>query len=168
MATAAASSEESQNLKHVCTQCYKAATKKCSACCGAPNADQSIVDTQWYCGTECQKADWINHKSACKIAQTRKMLYRAGHTLQMGICMYREELFDLFIESVERKDGDIVLVEGWYDSPDLFFPFPSSLFPDEDEKRAVLLHQCCDDAPAYMYKLILMMLQGKSNMCSCL
>ncbi len=82
--------------------------------------------------------------------------------------MYREELFDLFIESVERKDGDIVLVEGWYDSPDLFFPFPSSLFPDEDEKRAVLLHQCCDDAPAYMYKLILMMLQGKSNMCSCL
>lgn len=149
-------------LTHACAQCHQYATKSCSACNGARDQNGGRVNTQWYCGTECQKAHWPNHRSACKAAPARRMLYRAGSTLQMALFMYREKFFDKFIETVERRDGEVILVEGWY-SPDLFYPFPDFCFHSEDEKRAALLFRCCEDALTWMHKLILSMLQGLST-----
>ena len=76
--------------------------------------------------------------------------------------MYREELFDKLIEGVERTDGRMVLMEGWYNEPIIFYPFPEALFTDENEKKAALLFMMCEEASAYLHKFILLMLNGKS------
>jgi len=52
--TARKASKETNELKK-CLVCKSPANKRCSAC--------YLV---WYCGAECQRGDWSNHKSACK------------------------------------------------------------------------------------------------------
>lgn len=41
--------------KRVCASCGAKGEKRCSVC-----------RTTWYCGRDCQKADWAGHKQSCK------------------------------------------------------------------------------------------------------
>jgi hypothetical protein len=39
-----------------------------SPCCNRPASSQcSVCLKEWYCGSECQKADWKKHKLICKV-----------------------------------------------------------------------------------------------------
>ncbi len=144
---------------HPCANCQKDATKNCSACREAPDANGGQVEATWYCGLDCQQAHWGNHKIVCKALQQRKILYRAGETAQLLFYTYREIVFDKLIVKVERKGNEISLYEGEYED-DCFIPFPAALFPDEREKQAVLTYLACGDALGYLHEVLKIMLKG--------
>ena len=142
-----------------CARCGKQAQKMCSACQGAPEGEGGHVDIR-YCGANCQKDDWENHKKMCRAFQYRKILYRAAETAQALFYDYRETVFDRKIARVERIGNEMLLYEGRYHE-DCFIPFPTSLFPNEDDKKAVLTHMACTDAYGYMDVVLNAMLKGK-------
>ncbi|KAL9003550.1 MAG: hypothetical protein Q9188_003591 [Gyalolechia gomerana] len=92
---------------------------------------------------------------------SRKVLYRAAETAQELFYVYREVVFDKHIVKAERKGNEMILYEGRYE--ECFVPFPSSLFPDEKEKKAVLTYLACGDAYAYMDAVLKTMLEGISS-----
>jgi hypothetical protein len=56
---AAANKGKGKKSPHVCFRCGKASVK-CRSCGQCHRA--------WYCGRDCQRADWPRHKSACRAA----------------------------------------------------------------------------------------------------
>jgi len=65
---------ESHSKCNVCKTKFKP-TKKCNGC--------FII---WYCGTECQKTDWTQHKGLCQRTKSQYMIGKHGG-VQMGtIC----------------------------------------------------------------------------------
>lgn len=146
---------------HVCVNCDKPATQSCSACRGSPNSEGGLVGPTWYCSSECQKINRPAHKDICKRREVRKILYRAGSTVEAAFEKYREELFDKSIKAIERNGKNVMLVDGYYNTKDCIFPFSLALFPDEGEKRAVLMYLTCEDAYASMHNTIKMLLKGK-------
>lgn len=54
-ANAAAADIQRDQHKHICAGCGGKGEKRCSVC-----------RTTWYCGVDCQKADWAQHKKSCK------------------------------------------------------------------------------------------------------
>ena len=66
--------------------------------------------------------------------------------------MFREGLFDKSVVKVERKGEVMNLYEE--NDTDLILPFPSHLFPDEREKKAVLVYLTCEESVGYMHQLI--------------
>ena len=155
-------STNTNNESKLCAKCNNTATKACSACRGAPNSEGTLAVTTWYCSAECQTTDRAAHKDICKAREARKILYRAGSTAQAAFAKYREEMFDKSLKAVNRKGKSIVLVDNYYKTEDIIFPFPSALFPDSGEKQAVLMFMTCNDAYFVMHNSIKMLLKGKS------
>lgn len=91
--------------------------------------------------------------------QERKILYRAGDTVQLLFYMYREIVFDKLIAKVEKKENEILLYEGFYED-DCIIPFPAAYFPGEREKQAMLTYMACDDAVGYMHEVLKVMVKG--------
>ena len=73
---------------------------------------------------------------------------------------YREVAFERLINKVERKGRTLYLYEGDYTWRCLV-PFPAAMFPNEEEKRAVLMYKTCNDAVAFMHTMMKVMLEGK-------
>lgn len=82
--------------------------------------------------------------------------------------MYREKLFDKYIERIEKRDGRLVLYEGQYKTlvtaqTDCLIPFPDNLCQTPEEKLSVLAHLSCDDASAWLHDILKYILVGKST-----
>ena len=73
--------------------------------------------------------------------------------------MFREGFFDKSVVKVERKDDAMYLYEE--NNTDLILPFPSHLFPDKQERKAVLMYLTCEESVAYMHQSIKALLKGK-------
>lgn len=65
----------------------------CKACKAMPNATDGQVSSAGYCGAECQKAHWTEHKARCKAAQARQALYRAGGMAQQIFYLYTKTIY---------------------------------------------------------------------------
>jgi hypothetical protein len=61
------------SVTRTCLLCSKEAANKCGRC-----------KTVWYCGTECQKADWKHHKVLCQPNADGKVVYTTTATLRPG------------------------------------------------------------------------------------
>lgn len=148
---------------HHCASCSKPAFNCCAACRNAPTDDLGKLGSTWYCGVGCQSEDWVHHKSTCKGLMARKILYRAGKTIQALFYVYRKVAFDKLIIRVEREGNSLILYEGEYlgQHEQCFIPFPATLLPDENEKLAVLTYLACGDAYMYMDVILKTMLEGK-------
>lgn len=79
----------------------------------------------------------------------------------MAFFLYRKVFFDKQILRVEKKKGEINLYEGSYNREDILYPFPAPLFPNQDEKRAVLVFDCCEDAIGIMHHFTTTVLRGQ-------
>ncbi|KAL8833231.1 MAG: hypothetical protein Q9170_004395 [Blastenia crenularia] len=154
-------SKEGASCSRQCARCGKPASKSCAACQNAPGEILGSHGSIWYCGADCQRDDWVQHKSTCRILASRKVLYRAAETAQELFYVYREIAFDKLIVKVERKKGEMILHEGHYE--ECFVPFPAALFPDEKDKKAVLAYLACGDAYGYLDVVLQTMLEGTSS-----
>ena len=143
----------------LCARCHKDTKKFCARCKWTSDNFPGVEVTKtYYCHTACQKEDWINHRTVCKAIQERKSLYRIGLIVQNVFYKFRERVFDQLIVKVEREKDVTYLYEGLYSST--LVPFPSELFPDEQERNAVLVHLSCGDSVAYMHEILKTMLEG--------
>jgi len=104
---------------HFCQNvpCNESKTKKCAGCYSS-----------WYCSTECQQADWPNHRAACKeIQQDRiamKLYAQIAQSMGKDVANYPYEEFKQFRESRPAAKDRTTLndwmedwLEGWY-TPD--------------------------------------------------
>ena len=145
-----------------CAHCCKVATQICKGCAGAPDIGDGMSLKTFYCNTTCQKAHWSKHRPTCNRLSVRKKLYRAGGILQEIFYAYREITFDKMFRKIERQGKDLYMYEVEYDWQ-IPVPFPSALISSENERRAVLAYRSCDDALAYMYEIIKVLLKGEQR-----
>ncbi|KAL9028106.1 MAG: hypothetical protein Q9196_003479 [Gyalolechia fulgens] len=153
--------KDGKGCTHLCIRCCQPATKSCAACVNAPADEYGSHESSWYCGVDCQKGDWHRHKSLCNASVLRKVLYRAAETAQELFYIYREIVFDKLIVKVARKEKEIIVHEGLYE--ECFIPFPSSLFPEEKEKKAMLTYLACGDVCGYLGVVLKTMLNDISS-----
>lgn len=150
-----------------CAQCNQPASQVCNGCVDAPDIGANItMGKTYYCNSECQRANWSSHKSACKRLQIRKVFYRAAPTLQKMFDVYREEFFEKTVTKVEEKDGKLYIYETMSSSLmliafDALTDFPGHLLMSEDDKKSVLSFSASDTAVGWMHNIIEYMLAGK-------
>jgi hypothetical protein len=134
----------------------------CGGCKGAPDGFQGTV-TIWYCSPQCQKDDWEKHKQACKTAKDRQILYRAADTAQKMLLIFSRATFQWGIERIEKLDGIWLIHQT---SPkqipvkSQLQEFPSKKFPKKEEQLAILTHQHCSVALAYLHDFLKILLKG--------
>ncbi|KAF2255333.1 hypothetical protein BU26DRAFT_154018 [Trematosphaeria pertusa] len=131
-----------------CSHCGKTASLKCGHC-----------KASWYCDVSCQKAHWSEHKPACKEADLDRTIHRAGQLLQDVFFLFREQLFDESIESIEDT-GDTLFLRDRPRKPGTLIPFPHHLVRDEKEKKMVLSTLVCHEPIGYFHDLFIQMLKG--------
>ncbi|KAK4501679.1 hypothetical protein PRZ48_007488 [Zasmidium cellare] len=131
----------------ICTQCGEGVDVN-----GAPTATA-------YCEVSCRTKDIENHQKACKDANIRKQLYRAGDLLQAIFCKFREASFDQDIKQSTKSDGVLHIEESFPQGDGRLFRFPHLLVEDPEDVAALLTFSACIHSCAYMYELSQMLLQ---------
>lgn len=147
---------------HQCSNCQKHATSTCKACRAMPNDTDGQVSSAWYCGAECQKAHWTEHKPQCKAAQARQVLYRAGALLLQIFYLYTKTTFMWSPGRVEKIGATWLIHPGDYSGTSLLMPFPNAEFPDVHDQEALLAYQACNSAVSYMHNTVKTLLRGES------
>ncbi|KAE9362605.1 hypothetical protein N431DRAFT_358321 [Stipitochalara longipes BDJ] len=144
-------------LTHTCVVCESPATQRCTACKDSPGSN-SMIEGVYYCTSECQKADWKNHKPTCFRLRARKSIYSAGFILQELFYVYKEKIFNKLIAKIETRDGKLYIHQGQYPKSltgyDCVQPFPKDLFQNNYDKRAILVHWACSDAVDWMQEVV--------------
>ncbi len=142
----------------ICAHCSIETSKLCAGCKDGVEFVEG-ADRTYYCGTDCQKADWAVHKVLCRKLKTHQALYQAGSLLRMLWNLSRAYSFGTKIDRVEVHDN---VVKFWETSGSLCKgPFPHHLFTDEKVKQAVLDTSACGDALFNMRKLVRDILSSK-------
>ena len=145
-----------------CIHCKTKAIFTCAGCLAASATTFGISVTTWYCGLNCQKADWNRHKETCKPSQARRSLYRAGKIVRRIFYMYREKVFDKLVLSAERSENHVrTAIRFAFDHSEFFVPFPDQVCFDQADKQALLACWACADALAYMHGLVKSLLRGE-------
>jgi hypothetical protein len=167
-----------------CAHCKKAATQVCGGCKDAP-VIEGDVEKPHYCGTSCQRTNWVTHKKLCQRLQDRKTLYRVASTAQMIFYLYRELTWGQFDIKRVVLVGDILRLLGSVGSkilnitkfatlananvsqvnraatwPRDYKTFPAHLVQTKEDKEAMLSNQACKDAAEIMMEFVGSMLNG--------
>ena len=151
------------NEVHKCSSCSKTASLTCKACRAMPNAIDGQISSTWYCGPECQKADWIEHKPQCKALQARQALYRAAVTAKKIFYTYQKKTFMWSPEKFEKIGTSWFILPKVHTSTSQLVPFPYENFPDAHDQEALLTYQNCNTAVSQMHNVIKTFLVGKSS-----
>ncbi|KAM3075308.1 Vacuolar protein sorting-associated protein atg6 [Clarireedia jacksonii] len=156
--------EQNSSSSEVCAYCHdnSAKTLKCGGCSSQLGNEKHA--SIYYCRKACQTAHWNIHKQACKIRQTRQLLYRAASVLQDIFYSYREAVFELNIVKIEEKDGVLYLYEGKYADiksvESILHKFPEGLEITEEDRKSALSFMACSDVMLYMNGIITHFLKG--------
>lgn len=156
-----------------CGHCKKEATHSCPGCHGARGYEKEQPVKTNYCNVVCQRADWESHKELCTRLQARKILYRAGDTIQKIFYLYQESKWARNTYRTARtentlyqhEDEAIELCETLYlhEYPpfgtSFTLPFPNGLFPSDREKESALAHLSCHDSLISMHEVVSSMMQ---------
>ena len=143
----------------LCAICGEIATLRCSGC--AEGLDDNDVPSQTYnCQEKCRAADSEAHEPICCLANGHKQLYRGAQLVQEAFCIFREEAFDTKIAKIEVKGGKLNIYQG-VSKDGLLHIYSSHLVHDDKVKKAILICNTCDKAPAYIRNLIEKVLVGK-------
>ena len=156
-----------------CGHCKKEATQPCPGCHGARGYENEYPVKTNYCDLVCQRADWERHKELCIGLQARKVLYRAGDTIQKLFYIYQESKWARNTFRTERTENALLQPEHkaighcqtlyLHDYPHFgtssSLPFPNNLFPSDREKAAALAHLSCHDSLISMHEVVGSMMQ---------
>lgn len=126
-----------------------------------------------YCSGACRRADWESHKKLCTTLQIRKVLYRAGYTIQRIFYLYQESKWIRNTYKVERianalyqhedeaiEQCDTLFLNNYPHFGTRFSsPFPDALFLSDQEKQSALAHLSCHDSMISMHEVVGSMMQ---------
>ena len=126
-----------------------------------PNAINGQISSTWYCGPECQKADWVEHKPQCKASQARQALYRAAVTAKKIFYVYLKETFMWAPGKFEKIGTTWLILPDVYTGTSQLVPFPYEKFPDMHDQEALLTHHNCTAAVAQMHNVVKTFLAGE-------
>lgn len=145
-----------------CAHCGKDAKQCCSRCNEGVNVD-GITSPTYYCGKECQTADYPAHKKICSNANARKQLYRGGEVLQQVFYAYREAAFDFVFSNLKKiEDGRLHIEEPTHvEGSGPLYRFPGHLVDNQQDKAALLTFLACTDGVGYMFELTKKVVDGK-------
>ena len=151
----------SEHDAHQCSNCQKSATHTCKGCKATPNATDDQLSSTWYCGAVCQKANWTEHKAACKAAQARQALYRAGDIAQQIFYQYSKITYMWHPGRIEKIGTTWLIHPRVYTGTSQLMPFPYEIFPDVYDQAALLTYQSCSNAVSMMHNVVKALLRGK-------
>lgn len=126
-----------------------------------PNAIDGQVSSTWYCGLECQKVHWSEHKTQCKAAQARQKLYRAGDLAQKIFYHFSKTAYMWCPERIEKIGTTWLLHPKVSNIKSQLVPFPYATFPDVRDQEALLTYQGCSSAVFNMHNVVKALLEGK-------
>lgn len=156
-------SSETEEPVNSCAHCRKDATLVCNGCHHAPNYHGVKVESVWYCSPNCQVQDRSQHKSACKAAQDRRALYRAGATAQLAFYRYVEKFahpFQAYTRVEKKGDGLYVYEAEASKHSDDVRPFIWKDCDSEEDKLTVLTLMMCGNSTGFVHVLVDIMLPG--------
>jgi hypothetical protein len=144
----------------VCATCSQPAKTPCAGC--ADIEVDGVRASTLYCGKDCQRQDWLTHKTACQAAQARKKLFRAAELIQETFYTVRAEAFDLNITKVERdEEGKLHILDATVDSPGHISSDSAWANGDVEIQRAVLSYSAGADLFSnHLYELTVEALEG--------
>lgn len=88
------------------------------------------------------------HQAACKAANQRKILYRAGELVQAHWYDFRRAAFDVKIKDVlPPTAGKLHVYEEAKLGNTNLFKFPDDKFTTENDTNAILVWSACIDGP---------------------
>ena len=148
---------------HACSKCSKTASLTCKGCKAMTNATDGQILSTWYCGPECQKADWIEHRPKCKASQARQALYRAAVTAKKIFHVYEKETCVWAPGKLEKKGTMWFMLPRVFTSTSQIVPFPYELFPDVHDQEALLTYASCNTAVSQMHSVVKTFLVGQSS-----
>lgn len=157
-------SSASERNVHQCSKCSKSATLTCKACKAIPNATNGQVSSAWYCGAECQKAHWREHKAQCIAAQARQVLYRAGAIAQQIFYLYSKMTYMWNPGRIEKIGTTWLIHPEVYTGTSQLVPFPYAIVPDVHDQEALLTYQSCNTAASEMHNVVKALLKGESSL----
>ena len=128
------------------------------------NVTDGQISSTWYCGPECQKAHWTEHKAQCKASQARQVLYRAMATAKKMFYVFEKMTFMWDPGRIEKIGTTWLVHPGDYTGTSQIMPFPYKAFPDLHEQEALLTHQCCNTAVSDMHNVVKTLLGGMSSL----
>lgn len=156
------SPQDSSKEQHFCSMCEKKASLYCQRCSEGAGPKTTHKKT-WYCSRDCQKKGWKDHKAKCRNVSAEKQLYRLGLVAQAAWYAYREQVFDMQIDRIEKRGSDLVVYEGKYGRTQIMSKFPSKLIQDREDKNALLSHLMCMDAVGSLHDFLERSLEGRHS-----
>jgi hypothetical protein len=116
---------------YCCARCNTQTSKTCQGCADPSGSVNGAAKT-FYCGGQCQKADWQAHKKTCKRLKTHKSLYQAAKVLRVLWLAFRTHSITTNVEKVEVEGHNITFWEthGLCGCEHALKPFPRHLFAD--------------------------------------
>ena len=152
----------SEHDVHQCSNCPKTAHLTCKGCKAMPNASDGQLSSAWYCGAECQKARWAEHKAQCKAAQARQALYRAGALAQQIFYLFSKAIYMRSYARIEKIGATWLLHPKIFISKSPLVAFPYAIVPEVRDQEALLAFQGCNFAVSEMHNVVKALLAGKS------
>ena len=149
----------------VCIRCRGSTARRCTGCLEAPIYDEESLVSTFYCGVDCQKADWSRHKSGCRKLQARKSLNRAALLLQAIIYRTRMHTTTLQITSA-HVEGMTIHLNGSHPDPSCtqhMKPFPVHVFEDRAILESALVYAACKEAMVFLYEITMDLLGGQTT-----
>lgn len=147
-------------MQGLCAHCGSETTGFCKGCAGVRSDTKEEVKTR-YCGKECQTAGRKEHKDLCREIQAVKRLYRAANLLQTifdTVMKYYAFVWDL---KEAKKEGDkIKLYTNPISSPIFFYELPKFSNLTEEDEKAILSFNSCQQSVALMCVLFNRLLSG--------
>jgi hypothetical protein len=155
--------DESTMTPHACAQCQSPATNKCAGCLGAPSYGESGPNDAYYCGRDCQKAHWHQHKSGCRELRHRIRLQRAANLLKAIICRVRLHAATQQFKSMRVEGATIYLdgVEEHEPGTNLLRRLVVGSDVNQSSLHAVLAHEGCTDSMVYLHYFAKELLSGR-------
>lgn len=116
-----------------------------------------------YCGHDCQRENWPNHKAHCNAMRKRTKLLRAAMILKSALLAYREVVYDVDLTKIDFHDGILRLHQNQRSvtAPAKRGPFPSHLTTNIEHKEAALAVNQCTTAMALLGRLTRKLLAGE-------
>lgn len=146
-----------------CSKCKETASHTCKACKDTPNATDGQPSSTWYCGPECQKAHWTEHKPQCKAAQGRQALYRAAAIAKKTFYAFMKITFMWNPGRIEKIGKTWLIHQKIYTGTSQIIPFPYDIVPDVHDQEALLTYQSCNGAVSNMHNVVKALLEGMST-----